>query len=75
MKCPIMIKMASLKSHLIVGGLSALGAATGVAALKNKQHNKLDIWDPDHPGYPMYLKSLRQADPERYRLVTTGSKR
>jgi len=65
-------KVASLKSHLIVGGLSAIGGGVGVAALKNKQHKTLDVWDPDHPDYPRYLKSLRQADPDRHQLVTTG---
>ena len=65
-------KVASLKSHLIVGGLSAIGGGVGVAALKNKQHKKLDVWDPDHPDYPNYLKTLNQTDPYRYSLVTTG---
>jgi len=72
MKCPEIIKEAALKSHLIVGGLSALGGAVGMASLKNKQHKKLDVWNPDHPNYPQYLKSLRQADPDRRRLVTGG---
>jgi len=74
MKCPIMLKVASLKSHLVVGGLSALGGGIGVAALRNKRDKEVHVWEPDSPDYPNYLKGMNQTDPDRYNLITTGYK-